>query len=77
MGYSNNSKAFRVYKMRILTIMESTNVVVNDVNDFTEFSKEEEIHSLIVEGEQVSGDKIQVTTYSSATTLESVTTSVK
>ena len=39
-GYSNNSRAYRVYNMRTQTIIESTNVVVDDFNDFSEFSKE-------------------------------------
>ena len=42
-----NSKAYRVYNMRTQTIMELVNVVVDDANDFFEFSKEELISSLI------------------------------
>ena len=35
LGYSNNSRAYRVYNMRIQTIMEFVNVVVDDHNDFS------------------------------------------
>ena len=39
-GYSKNSRAYRVYNMRTQTIIEFINVVVDDFNDFSEFSKE-------------------------------------
>ena len=34
LGYSNNNRAYRVYNVRIQTIMESANMVVPDFNDF-------------------------------------------
>ena len=34
LGYSNNSRAYRVYNMRTQTIMESVNIVVANFNDF-------------------------------------------
>ena len=34
LGYSTNSKVYRVYNMRIQTIMESTNVVIDNSCDF-------------------------------------------
>ena len=49
LGYSMNSKAYHVYNMRTQTIMESVNVVVDDANDLSDFSKEENISSLIEE----------------------------
>ena len=49
LGYSNNSKAYRVYNMRTQTVMESINVVVDNFYDFSEFSKEYTISSLIEE----------------------------
>lgn len=47
LGYSNNSRAYRVYNMRTETFMESSNVVVDDHKDFSEFSKEIEIMSFV------------------------------
>ena len=38
LGYSNNSKAYRVYNMRTLTVTESVNIMVDDFCDFSEFS---------------------------------------
>ena len=35
LGYSTNSKAYHVYNMRMKTIMESTNVVIDDSCDFS------------------------------------------
>ena len=49
LGYSNNSKVCHVYNMRMQTIMESFNVVIYDSCDFSKFSKEENISSLIEE----------------------------
>ncbi|XP_062080702.1 uncharacterized protein LOC133785489 [Humulus lupulus] len=40
-GYSINSRAYRVYNMRTQTVMKSANVVVDDLKDFSEFSTEE------------------------------------
>ncbi|XP_062080215.1 uncharacterized protein LOC133784967 [Humulus lupulus] len=37
-GYSVNSRAYRVYNMRTQTVMKSGNVVVDDFKDFSEFS---------------------------------------
>ena len=47
LGYSNNSRAYRVYNMRTQTTMESANVVVDDFSDFVEYSKEDEIQNLM------------------------------
>ena len=55
-GYSMNNKAYCVYIMRTQTIM-SVNVVVDDANDFSEFSKKENIYSLVEE----SGDEVGLT----------------
>ena len=49
LGYSNNSKAYRVYNMRTQTIMKSANIVIDDSYDFSKFSNEENISSLIEE----------------------------
>ena len=49
LGYSNNSKAYRVFKIRTQTIMESANVVIDHSCDFLEFSKEGAISNLIEE----------------------------
>ena len=46
LGYSNNSKAYHVFNMRMQTFMESVNVVVDDSCDFSKFSKEDVISSL-------------------------------
>ena len=54
LGYSKNSKAYRVYNMRTQTVMESINVVVDDVRDFSEFSTEEEIDRFIDESNEQS-----------------------
>ena len=35
LDYYNNSRAYYMYNMRIQTIMESANVVVDDFNDFS------------------------------------------
>ena len=43
LGYSNNNRAYRVYNIRTQTIMESANVVVDDFNDSSTFSKEKKI----------------------------------
>ena len=45
-GYSTNSRAYRVYNMRMETIMESINVVIDDAVDFIEFLPKEEIARL-------------------------------
>ena len=52
LGYSMNSKAYCIYNMRTQTIIESINI--DDANDFSEFSKAENISSLIEE----SGDEV-------------------
>ena len=52
LGYSMNNKAYRVFNMRTQTIIESINVVVDDANDFSEFSKEELISDLIDEADE-------------------------
>ncbi|XP_062100907.1 uncharacterized protein LOC133806836 [Humulus lupulus] len=43
LGYLNNSKAYRVYNMRTQYVMESADVVVDDLKDFSKYSCEEEI----------------------------------
>jgi len=45
LGYSMNSRAYRVYNMRSRSIMESSNVVFDDYKDLSEFSREEQITS--------------------------------
>ena len=52
LGYSINSKAYRIYNIRTQTIMESVNVAVDDTNDLYEFSKEELISSLIDDADE-------------------------
>ena len=47
LSYSTSSKASRVYNMRTQTIMELANVVIDDSCDFSKFSKDENISSLI------------------------------
>ena len=42
LGYSLNSRAYRIYNLCTKTIMESINVVVDDLNDITEISNEDE-----------------------------------
>ena len=54
LGYSNNSRAYRVYNMRKQTVMEFANVVVDYFNDFSEFSKGEEITNFFDENIQTS-----------------------
>ncbi|KAL2532297.1 Retrovirus-related pol polyprotein from transposon tnt 1-94 [Abeliophyllum distichum] len=46
LGYSKNSRAYRVYNMRTQNIIESINVVVDDTNDFAEYSQEQVIQTL-------------------------------
>ena len=56
------SKAYRVFNMRTQTIMESANVVINDSCDFSEFSKEDTISSLIEDmGDETATDQPVVT----------------
>ena len=56
LGYSTNSKAYRVFNMRMKTIMELANVIINNSCD-SEFLKEETISSLIEEiGDEISRD---------------------
>ena len=47
LGYSTNSIyiAYCVYNIRTQTVMESTNIFVDDHSDLSEFSKEESINS--------------------------------
>ena len=59
--------------MRTQTIIESANVVVDDFNDFSEFSKEEEIISLLDENFKTSGAK-QITKVKSDNVVTSVDT---
>ena len=58
LGYSNNSKAYCIFNMRTQTIIESTNIVIDDYCDFSEFSKEYVISSLIEEiGDETTKDQ--------------------
>ena len=57
LGYSNNNRAYRVYNVRIQTIMESADVVVPNFNDFLEFSKKKEIASLSDKSVETFGTK--------------------
>ncbi|XP_031248895.1 uncharacterized protein LOC116106699 [Pistacia vera] len=43
LGYSSNSRAFKIYNMRTERIIQSFNVVFIDVEDFLEYSQEGEI----------------------------------
>ena len=62
LGYSTNSKTYRVYNMITQTIMESIIVVINDSCDFSEFSKEETISSLIEEvGDETATNQLVAT----------------
>ena len=47
LSYSNNSKTFRVYNMRTQNIVESTNVVFGDYQDFVDYSIKEKITNLL------------------------------
>ena len=51
-GYSNSSKAYRVYNMRTQTVMESVNIVVDDFCDFSKFFKEDAISNIIEEASE-------------------------
>ena len=46
---STNNKAYHIFNMRTQTIIESTNIVIDDSCDFSEFSKDNTISSLIEE----------------------------
>ncbi|KAL2512186.1 Gag-pol polyprotein [Abeliophyllum distichum] len=54
LGYSKNSRAYRVYNMRTQNIIESINVVVDDTNDFVEYSYEQVIQTLTEKSEATS-----------------------
>ena len=55
-------KAYRVFNMRTQTAMESANVDVDDSYDFSEFSKEDVISSLIEEiGDETATDQLVAT----------------
>ena len=49
LGHSNYSRSYRVYNLRTQTLLESTNIIVDDHIDFSEFSKEETINIFIDE----------------------------
>ncbi|KAL2542377.1 Gag-pol polyprotein [Abeliophyllum distichum] len=53
-GYSENSRAYRVYNMRTQNIIEFLNVVVDDTNDFAEYSQEQVIQTLTKKTEATS-----------------------
>ena len=75
-----NSKAYHVYniKTQTQTIIEFVNVVVDDANDFSEFSEEELISSLIdekvVDQTDEIVDKSSASPNYSIATVEPVTT---
>ena len=71
LGYSNNSRAYRVYNIRTQTIMESTNIVVDDHIDFSEFSKKEAINSFTDETvvESILHKEVEALIVSVATTI--------
>ena len=52
LGYSLNSRAYRVYNLHTQTIMESINVVIDDFNDVSNESKEDEIDILTMDKEK-------------------------
>ena len=52
LGYSLNSRAYRVYNLRTKTIMESINVVIDDFNDVSSESSEDEIDILTTNNEK-------------------------
>ena len=78
-GYSNTSKAYRVYNMRSQTVMETINIVVENFCDFSKFSKEDAISSLIDEaGVEVARDQSVATPSNTKTgPSESVATTNK
>ena len=60
LGYSNNSKAYRVFNMR--TVTESANIVIDDSCNFSEFSKEDVISSMSEETGDEAATDLPVTT---------------
>ena len=72
LGYSMNSKAYRIYNMRTQTIIESVNVVVDDTNDLFEFSKEQLIFSLIDDTDE--DQTVEISDKSSANPCDSIAT---
>ena len=57
LGYSLNNRAYRVYNLCTQTIMESINVVINDFNDVSGESSEDEINILTTNKEKHSLDR--------------------
>ena len=58
LSYSNNSIAYHVFNIKTKTIMELANVVIHDSCDFSKFSKEDAISSLIEEiGDETTTDQ--------------------
>ena len=45
LGYSSNSRAYRVHNLRTQTIMELINVVIDDYNDVLGVPSEDEIYN--------------------------------
>ena len=43
LSYSSNSHAYRIYNLRIKTIMESINVAIDDFNDFTNIFRKDDV----------------------------------
>ncbi|KAL2532301.1 Retrovirus-related pol polyprotein from transposon tnt 1-94 [Abeliophyllum distichum] len=54
LGYFENIRASRVYNMRTQNIIESINVVVDDTNDFAEYSQKQVIQTLTEKTEATS-----------------------
>ena len=51
LGYSPNSRTYKIYNLHTKTIMESINVVVDDFNDIIGISREDEVVFLTKESE--------------------------
>ena len=43
LSYSPNNRAYKIYNLRIKTIMESINVAIDDFNDFTNISRKDDV----------------------------------
>ena len=52
LGYSNNHLAYRVYNKRTRTVMESTNIVVDDLKEVVRMTPDNEILSDLGTGDQ-------------------------
>ena len=77
LGYSINSRAYRVYNMRTQTVMESANVVVDDFKDFSEYSTEEPISSLFEASGAADPQNVATSTGAVEATMENVAPSIE